>query len=161
MSNSYKNSKSSNNSKKSVSRGESGKITKYFNLRRLNPEFSKTKCMQIAGYKSDNAQTVESTKQFQALWTEHQELVDSLKMDIEERIKLAQKATGACAKSNLTRLQTVIKRKGPKHDKNAIAATKQVTDITGEKMPTEVSATLSGDEELLSAILSRHTTEGI
>ena len=158
MSSSSKSPKGSKDTKKAVSRGESGKITKYFNYRREHPEYSKTKCMQLAGYKHDNAQTVENTKQFQALWIDHQELVDSLKTDIEERIKTAQKATGAGVKSNLVRLQSVIKRKGPKYDKNAIAATKQVTDITGEKMPTEISATLSGDEELLAAILTRHTT---
>ena len=158
MSNSYKNSKSSNNSIKSVSRGESAKIVNYFNLRREHPEYSKTKCMQLAGYAHDNAAVVEKTKLFRELWKDHQELSKSLDLDIEARIKKAQKATGACAKSNLTRLQTVIKRKGSKHDRNAIAATKQVTEITGERMPTEVSATLSGDEELLSAILSRHTT---
>lgn len=160
MSSSSKSSKSSNKGKKGVSGvGSSGKVLKYFNLRRSHPESTKEQSRDDAGYsKATHPERIEETKQFQALWSEHQELLDSLKTDIEERIKTAQKATGAGVKSNLVRLQSVIKRKGPKHDKNAIAATKQVTDITGERMPTEVSATLSGDEELLAAILTRHTT---
>ena len=160
MSSSPKSSKSNKQGQKAVSRGySSGKVLKYFNLRRSHPEYTKLQCRDESGYsEATHPDTIEDTKQFQALWEEHQELIDSLKMDIEERIKLAQKATGAGVKGNLTRLQTVIKRKGSKHDKNAIAAAKQVTEITGEKMPTEISATLSGDEELLASILSRHTT---
>lgn len=158
MSNYSKSPKDSKDTKKAVSRGESGKITKYFNSRREHPEYSKTKSMRLAGYAHDNAQTVENTKQFRALWEEHQELCKSLDLSIEERIRAAQKTTGAGVKSSMLRLQSVIKRKGPKHDKNAIAAAKQVTEITGERMPTEVSATLSGDEELLAAILTKHTT---
>ena len=157
MSSSPKSSNPSNDSKKAVSRRDSAKIKKYFQARREFPHYSKTKCLQIAGYTHNNAGTVEKTKQFQALWAEHEELVKSLDLSIEERIRAAQKATGAGVKRNMAVLAGIVNKKAAK-DRDRIAATKQVTEITGEKMPTEISATLSGDEELLSAILTRHTT---
>ena len=157
MSSSPKSSNPSNTVKKAVSRG-SGKVKKYFNLRREHPEYTKQQCKELSGYsKNTHPDEIEGTKQFQALWQEHQNVVDSLKLDIEERVKAAQKASGFCIKSNLKVLQGIVTNKRNKPI-TQVKAIKVGTEITGERMPTEVSATLSGDEELLASILSRHTT---
>lgn len=146
-------SKASNNSKKSVSCGGSAKIKKYFQARREFPTLTKTKCMEIAGYKHDNAGVVEKTLQFQALWRDHADLIKSLDKDVATRIREAQLATGASAKNNLNVLQGIINKKAAK-DRDRVSATKEVTTITGERMPEQVDHNLTGDEELLTKILS-------
>jgi len=143
--------------KKAVSCGGGTKIKKYFQYRREFPTYTKTKCMQLAGYRHDNAQTVEGTKLFQELWAEHEALCASLDLDVETRIRNAQKATGNCVKNNLKVLQDIINKKAAK-DRDKIGAIKQATDTTGERMPTEANVSLTTDEELLSKILNVGTT---
>ena len=154
MSSVKKSSKASNNKENAVSRTGSAKIKKYFEARRRFPKLTKTKCLEIAGYKHDNATEVEKTKQFQELWREHEELCRSLDQDVATRIKEAQKATGAGVMSTLTVMQGILSKKKAK-DRDRVSAGKEIVTITGERMPEQVDHNLTGDEELLSKILSR------
>ncbi|HUX58617.1 MAG TPA: hypothetical protein VMV77_16725, partial [Bacteroidales bacterium] len=91
------------------------------------------------------------------LWAEHEALCASLDLDIETRIRNAQKATGASVQNNLKVLQDIINKKATK-DRDKVSAIKQSTDTTGERMPTEANVSLTTDEELLSKILNVGTT---
>lgn len=138
-----------------MSREKSAKVKKYFELRTEHPEFTKRKCMDLAGYgKNTNPERVEGTVYFQELVTEYQAVCKSLDKDIATRIKEAQKATGACAMNNLKALTKIVNKKVAK-DRDIVSATKEITAITGEKMPEQVDHNLSMDEELLSKILSK------
>ena len=143
--------------KNAVSRG-SGKVKKYFNFRREFPGYTKQACKELAGYsKTTNPDEIENTKLFKALWAEHEALCASLDLDIETRIRNAQKATGASVQNNLKVLQDIINKKATK-DRDKVSAIKQSTDTTGERMPTEANVSLTTDEELLSKILNVGTT---
>ena len=109
--------------------------------------------MEIAGYAHDNAAVVEKTKLFQELWAEYQELCNSLELDVATRIRDAQKASGFCAANNLKVLQSITTRVKAK-DRDKISAIKEGTTITGERMPEQIDHNITGDEELLSKIMS-------
>lgn len=147
--------KSNGKRKKAVSRTySSGKIKNYFNLRREFPTMTKTECLMEAGY-SENTKpdTIEGTQLFKKLWREHEELCRSLDLDVATRIREAQKATGASVKGALSVMQEILAKPKAK-DRDRVSAGKEIVTITGERMPEQIDHNITGDEELLSKIMS-------
>lgn len=121
-------------------RKPTGKQVAYIAARTAHPEWSKAKCKAAAGYadgvKSDK---IEGTQGYQ---------------DLSQRIRSAQTSSGFNVQSSLNRLSRVIKRKGSEHDKDAIAAIRVGTEITGEKMPELINVSTLTDDEILSRLTS-------
>ena len=137
-----------------VSHGKrSAKINKYFEIIRENPTLPRMEAAKRAGYSDNSGNTInaiESTVVFKTLWEEQQRLVESLKKPIEQRIHEAQERTGFCAELALRRIRQVCSRG---KDRDAIAAGKVGTEITGERMPEQYDYNVTGDSTILTRLM--------
>jgi hypothetical protein len=121
-------------------RAPTGKQLLYAQLRAEHPDWSKARCKQEAGYsRGTKSDKVENSQGYQ---------------DLAARIRKAQAEAGFSAKSCLRRMQTIIDRKGAQHDRDAIAAAKVGTEITGERMPEQVNVNILTDDEILANLIA-------
>ena len=119
------------------------RVEKYAEIRATRPDLSKKAAARAAGYgPKTHPVTIEETHAFR---------------DIQQRVEEAQAASGFNVMGNLKRLQTIVSRKGKAADRNAIAAIKVGTEITGERMPETIKHSAETDAALLGALLGRPT----
>ena len=121
-------------------RKPSERQVRYLEARAAHPEWSVAKCKRAAGF-SDRCGGPKIDSRIEG----HE--------DLTRRIRLAQQASGFGVESNLKRLQRVVNRKGAGHDRDAIAAIKVGSDITGERMPEQINVSILSDDEILSKLL--------
>jgi len=147
-----KNKKNKENTKNRVSRDKgSAKIKKYHEIITFTPEITKTAALIQAGYaRTVSSDAIERTDQFKSLQAEHQQVVDSLKLPIEERIRQAQERTGFNAALCLRRIRQVIHTG---KDRDAAAAVKVGTEISGERMPEQHDYNVTGDSIILTRLM--------
>lgn len=136
--------------KKRVSCIKTAKIKKYHEIITFSPQLPKTVALVQAGYSTGTkAEAIESTQYFKQLQAEHQQVVDSLKLPIDQRIKEAQERTGFTAARVLARMQQILDNG---KDRDAAAAGKLGTEITGERLPERIDHNITGDDTLLSKL---------
>ena len=129
----------------------SGKIKKYHEIITFSPNLPKTAALIQAGYSSKtHADDIEATGAFKALQVEHQQVVDSLKIPIAERIKQAQERTGFNAALCLRRIKQIVHTG---KDRDAAAAVKVGTEISGERMPEQHDYNVTGDSTILTRLM--------
>jgi len=135
---------------KRVNQIHSAKIKKYHEIITFSPFLTKTEALRQAGYSpKTDAAIVEATAEFKRLNEEHQKVVESLKLPIDQRIREAQERTGFTAAKVLKRLSAVV---DTGRDRDAVAAAKTGTEITGERLPERVDHNITGDDALLSKL---------
>ena len=118
--------------------GRISKAAKYAQLRGLHPEWTDAACREAAGYSPKSHSAIKAAKPFI--------------QDMRQRIEAAQRAAGITAEDNLRVLKR-IRDKG--EDKDAISSVKVITEITGERMPTEVNVNIRTDEQILAGLLGQ------
>ena len=129
----------------------SPKTKKYFDILRFSPELPKEIAKVSAGYSpKTNTDVIEATDYFQELQQEQNQLIESLKKPIDERIREAQLRTGFNAANNLRILQEVAIAAKPR---DKVAAIKTGTEITGERMPEQYDYNVTGDSTILTRLM--------